>query len=174
MMERKLKPMSEEQAFSQLAARCAAAEYCPDDMRRKMAAWLLPEGAEERILQRLVDNRFIDENRYAEAFARDKFRYNRWGAQRIRIELQRRHIAPGIIETALGTIDETDADDTLCRLLAQKRRTTRGHSAYEVKMKLLRFALGRGFSMEQARRCLDRLGLDDGPDTPSASDEEWG
>lgn len=171
-MERKRKPMSEQQAFNQLATRCAAAEYCLDDMRRKMTAWELPEGAEERILQKLVQERFVDEQRYAAAFARDKFRYNRWGERRIALELERRHIASDTIQEALEQLDETEALKTLQALLQQKQKSTRGRNPYEINMKLMRFALSRGFSMDQARQCIDRLDASD-CDAPAPDDNLW-
>ena len=78
-MERTKKEQTEEQAFTRLARLCSTTEYCRYDMRRKMAAWLLPDGAEDRILQRLERECFMDEVRYAHAYVRDKSRYNRWG-----------------------------------------------------------------------------------------------
>ena len=67
------KKMSENDAMIRLTAKCAASEYCRADIRKMMSRWELPEGAVDRILKRLQDERYIDEQRYAHAFVRDKF-----------------------------------------------------------------------------------------------------
>ena len=82
-MEPTKKKIAEAAALSRLANLCAKAEYCVSDIRQKMARWDLPEGAEDRIVHRLLDERYIDEQRYACAFVRSKFRFNRWGRDKI-------------------------------------------------------------------------------------------
>ena len=156
-MERTKKELTEEQAFTRLARLCSTTEYCCYDMRRKMTAWLLPDGAEDRILQRLEKERFIDEVRYAHAYVRDKFRYNRWGRKRIEMELRRRGIDDETIEDALTEITPEDSDQTLEGLLRKKLKTVKGKSDYDVFLKLLRFSVGRGFPPDQAHRCLKRI-----------------
>lgn len=156
-MEQKKKELTEEQAFVRLAHLCSTTEYCRHDLRRKMQAWLLPEGAEERILARLQKERFVDEARYAHAFVRDKFRFSRWGRQRIALELHARGIDSSIIDDALTEIDEQDSEQTLEQLLRAKLKTTKGRSDYEVFLKLLRYSVGRGFPQEQAHRCLQHI-----------------
>ena len=147
-MEKQKKELTEEQAFTRLARLCSTTEYCRHDLMRKMQAWQMPEGAEERILRRLEQERFLDEVRYAHAFVRDKFRYNRWGRQRIALELHARGIAPATIDDALTEISEEDSDQTLEQLLRAKLK---------VFLKLLRYSVGRGFPQEQAHRCLKRI-----------------
>ena len=156
-MEKQKKELTEEQAFTRLARLCSTAEYCRHDLMRKMQAWQMPEGAEERILRRLEQERFLDEVRYAHAFVRDKFRYNRWGRQRIALELHARGIAPATIDDALTEISEEDSDQTLEQLLRAKLKTVKGKNDYEVFLKLLRYSVGRGFPQEQAHRCLKRI-----------------
>ncbi|MCR4614041.1 MAG: RecX family transcriptional regulator [Bacteroidaceae bacterium] len=156
-MERQKKELTEEQAFTRLARLCSTTEYCRYDMRRKMAAWLLPEGAEERVLKRLEQERYIDEVRYAHAYVRDKSRHNRWGAKRIELELRRRGITDETIQDALTEITEEQSDETLEGLLRTKLKTVKGKSDYDVFLKLLRFSVGRGFPQDQAHRCLKRI-----------------
>ena len=147
-MEVKKHKYSEQEAFNKLSALCASAEYCETDMRRKMQRWELPEGAEERIIAKLYKERFIDDKRYAHAFVRDKFRYNHWGRVRISRELRMRNIASEVIDEALNEIPEEDKLETLRHLINNKRKTVKSKSEYEVQTKLIRFALGRGFELE--------------------------
>lgn len=154
---------TEQEAYQRLSALCVTAEYCLADMRRKMARWELldkdgdaaDEDAEERILERLVRERFIDESRYAHAFVRDKSRYNRWGRVRIQQELRMRQIPQLIIDDALMEIDADETLDTLRTLIEHKRPTVKGRNDYEVRMKLIRFALSRGYEMDDILKVVE-------------------
>lgn len=151
-MERKLKVMSEQEALSRLAALCARTEYCLSDIRRKMEAWLLPEGAAESIIKRLTTDRYVDENRYAHAFVRSKFRFNRWGRDKIARALKMKGISDEDIADGLTELNADEAEQTLMELLIAKNRRLTYKNDYDRYMKLLRFAVGRGFSVDAARR----------------------
>jgi len=156
-MERMSKPITEEVAYSRLTALCSRAEYCLNDLHRKIQIWLLPEGAETRLLARLQRERYVDEKRYAHAFVREKFRQNRWGRRRIALELHRRHIDDSDIQEALLEIPEEDSSAALAQLLRQRLRTVKGKDDTEIFLKLLRFSVGRGYSYDEAHRCLQQL-----------------
>lgn len=156
-MERAKKRLSESEAFNKLSALCATAEYCCADIRKKMANWELPDGCEERIIRRLTEERYIDESRYAKAFTRDKFRYNGWGTKRIERELSLKGIAGNLIEEAKAEIDDEENDDMLRKLIKSKQRTVKGKSEYEVKAKLMRYALSKGFTMDSIYRIIGDL-----------------
>lgn len=156
-MERKKHKYSEQEAYIKLSALCAMAEYCIQDMRKKMLNWELPEGAEERIIEKLIAEKFIDESRFAHAFVRDKFRYNHWGKVRITQELRLRHINSNDIEDALTEIEDDDNLNALREIIAKKRPSVKGKNEYEIRGKLIRFALGRGFSMDEAIKVVGSL-----------------
>ena len=153
--------MSEAQALSRLGALCARAEYCLQDMRRKMDAWELPAGADERIIQCLVKDGYVNENRYAHAFVRSKFRFNRWGRDKIVRMLQQKGINQEDIDDALTELNEEELDDTLLELLTAKSRHLNYKNDYDRYVKLLRFAVSRGFSLDSARRCLEKMDFAD-------------
>ncbi len=140
--------MSEEQALSRCAALCSRGEQCISQIRRKLDRWQVDAPAQEHIVARLIEERYIDEERFANAFARDKFRYNHWGP--IRIDQQLRLL--GIGEThrrlAIDQLPHEEQGDTLRELLARKANSVTGRSAYERRGKLIRFALNRGFEMD--------------------------
>jgi len=156
-MEKAKKKMSEEAAFARLSQLCAQSEHCVSDMRRKMDAWELPDGAEERIISRLLAEKFIDEARYARAYVADKFRDNKWGKQRIVRGLRLKGISQEVAERAAAGIDGEASENTLEQLLRNKLKTVKGKSDYEVFMKLLRFSVGRGFSPDEAHRSLTKI-----------------
>lgn len=104
--------------------------------------------AKDRIIARLYHEKFLDDLRYATSFVHDKFRYNHWGRVRISQELRMRRIPSNIIEVALEEIPEEDNLETLTLLIENKKKSVKGKSAYDIKCKLIRFALGRGFQMD--------------------------
>lgn len=152
-MEKKTHKYTEQEAYQKLSALCALAEYCCWDMMKKMRTWVFEDeensdDIKQRIIYRLVSERFIDESRFAKAFVRDKFRYNHWGAMRIQQELKMRHIAQKHIDDAMEEIEDDDNMDTLRDLINKKRPSVKGKSEYEIRAKLIRFAIGRGFKMD--------------------------
>lgn len=145
-MEIKKHIYTEQEAYLKLSALCASAEYCEYDLRKKMRNWEVV--SPDSIFTRLRKERFIDDERYARTFVRDKFRYNHWGRVRISQELRMRKIDSSIIDDALTEIPEEDNLDTLRNLINNKRKSVKGKSDYEIRCKLIRFALGRGFQMD--------------------------
>lgn len=146
------KKKTESEVLSLLEVRCSRAEYCTYDVYNYIRKYQLADDAAERIVQTLVEQDFINEARYARAFVRDKFRFNRWGSIRIRQELLKRKINSNVIDDALSYIDDEKTTETLKQLIETKRHSVRGNSQYEINAKLMRFALTRGFSYEQIRK----------------------
>ena len=149
------KPMSEEQALARLTALCASAEHCTGEMIDKMTKWEISEEAQARIMEHLVKNKYIDDERYCRAFVHDKMEYNHWGRRKIEQALYVKHVYRAIQKTVLDEIPDKDFIDILRPLIVQKRRQTRANSEYEMNMKLMRFAASRGFTIEQIRQCID-------------------
>ena len=149
------KEKTEQEAYLQLAALCAQAEHCQQEMRDKMRRWELDETVQNRIIARLIKERYIDDERYARAFVNDKIRYNKWGRRKVQQALWQKHIDSDIQQRVLDEIDEKEYIDVLRPLLKQKRKSVKAASVYELNQKLVRFALGRGFGFDIIRQCLD-------------------
>ena len=149
------KEMTEQEAYLQLAALCAQAEHCQQEMRDKMRRWELDETVQNRIIDRLIKERYVDDERYARAFVKDKIRYNKWGRRKVQQALWMKRIDADIQQRVLDEIDEKEYLDILRPLLKQKRKSIKAESDYELNQKLLRFALSRGFGFDIIRQCLD-------------------
>ncbi|MBQ6200112.1 MAG: RecX family transcriptional regulator [Prevotella sp.] len=149
------KDMTEQEAYLQLAALCAQAEHCQQEMRDKMRRWELDETVQNRIIDCLIKERYIDDERYARAFVKDKIRYNKWGRRKVQQALWQKHIDADIQQQVLDEIDEKEYLDILRPLLKQKRKSIKAESDYELNQKLVRFALGRGFGFDIIRQCLN-------------------
>ena len=148
--------MERAKALDRMMALCSRREYC----RKEILAKLSRLEAEDAtgIVETLCKERYIDELRYATAFARDKSSLQGWGSLKIRVALQAKGIPAETISAALGEIDASAADARLTALLRNKLHALRGESDEATRYrKLLRFGLGRGYDYEQIKRIYDNL-----------------
>ena len=150
-----MKQKTEQEAYLTLAALCAQAEHCQHEMLEKMRRWELDDEAQARVMQRLVCERYVDDERYARAFVKDKVQYNKWGRRKVEQALWQKHIDEDIRQRVLDEVEDEEYLAVLRPLLKQKRKTTKANSDYELNQKLVRFALGRGFTFDIIRQCLD-------------------
>jgi regulatory protein len=149
-----MKQKTENDAYLTLAALCAQAEHCQYEMLEKMRRWELDDEAQARVMQRLVSERYVDDERYARAFVKDKVRYNKWGRRKVEQALWQKHIDEDIRQQVLDEVDDDEYLSVLKPLLQQKRRSTKAANDYELNQKLMRFALSRGFTYDIIRQCL--------------------
>ena len=108
-----------------------------------------------RVLETLVSERYVDDLRYATAYARDKATISGWGATKIRYMLSGKGIEKDVIAKALEEIDGGKAEVRLEKLLENKLRSLKDDP--QVRLKLLRFALGRGYQYDQVKSVVDSL-----------------
>ena len=150
-----MKQKTEQEALITLTALCASSEHCSQEMLDKMTRWQLPEEEQARVMEYLVKNNYIDEERFTHAFVMDKIRYNKWGRRKIEQALWQKRIPKDIQTKILDEIDENEYLNVLRPLLKSKRRCIQAKNDYELNMKLIRFALSRGFTFELIRQCID-------------------
>ncbi len=142
--------------LNNLRRQCSRREYCSMDVLRKAEKALDGDRQQAlKILNTLVEEKYVDDLRYAEAFARDKSSIAGWGAVKIRYMLSVKGISKDIISEALEEVDVRKADDRLRKLLENKCRSLKDDP--QRKMKLLRFALGRGYSYDEVSTILNEI-----------------
>ena len=127
---------------------CSRREYCVSDIRTKLMKEL--EGDAQKVetaLNKLIEERYVDDLRYATAYARDKASISGWGATKIRYMLSAKGVAKDVISEALNEVDESKAASRLEKLLEHKYKSLKDDPQW--KIKLLRFALGRGYSYDE-------------------------
>lgn len=135
---------------------CSRREYCRSDVMKKAVAALDGNQSEAaRIVDILVEERYVDDLRYASAFARDKSSISGWGSVKISHMLSAKGISRDIIKEALEEIDEEKASSRLDKLLQSKARSLKDDP--QAKLKLLRFALGRGYGYDEVKNVVDEL-----------------
>jgi regulatory protein len=135
-------------SLSKAMALCSRREYCTDDIRIRLKSWGISVNDSEKIINILYKENFINDIRYSKAFVKDKFIYNKWGKVKIAAHLRIKKIPPEIIKTALDSIDNEDYIKTLKELLSEHRRLIRARSQYDLKGKLLRYGLSKGFESD--------------------------
>ena len=154
-MLQKKKPITEQEALQKLSALCARAEHSSGEMLEKMRRWQLSEDAHERVLDRLIDEKFVDDERFARLFVREKIRFDRWGRRKIEQALYQKGVASDISRRVLDEVDDEAYVAELKKLIAAKRRSVQAESDYEMRAKLTKYALGRGFDYNVIRQCID-------------------
>lgn len=153
-MFRKQKTVSEQEALQKLAALCARAEHSSGEMIDRMRRWQLPDDARQRVLDRLIDGKYVDDERYSRMFAHDKIAFDRWGRRKIEMALYKKGVTRNVYATVLDEIPDSDYVAALRPLLAAKRKAITAGNDYEAGAKLIKFALSRGFGMEIIRQCI--------------------
>lgn len=150
------KDKTPEQALSSLMRYCARAERSSGDALRLMRGWGIGEQDAAKILKRLLHDRFIDDRRFAEAYARDKTNLAGWGPYKIRTGLKVKGISGDIISEVLGGMDASLSTEKFRHVMEKKVRGLKG-TVYERKAKLVRFGLSRGFDYDIVIKISDEI-----------------
>ena len=147
--------MTEEQVLNKLTTLCARGEHCQQEMLDKMRRWEIDKSTQARVMEYLLKEKFIDEERYTRSFVEEKIKFNGWGRKKVEQALYMKRIPSSIYTPILDEVDEKNYEDILRPLLEAKRKTVTGKSEYEIRGKLIRFALSRGFEMDEILKILD-------------------
>jgi regulatory protein len=145
------------QAFSKAMAICSRAEKCISDIQQKLNDWGIPADDSKKIIKNLIDEKFIDEERYTRYFVRDKFRFNQWGKVKIVFMLKSKKISAALIDEALYEISDEAYLELLVKLLKDKAKKTKFVNEYDKKGKLIRFAQSKGFEFEVINEALKSI-----------------
>lgn len=133
---------------------CSRQEKCRSDIRSKLLQWGASPSEIIAIERKLIDEKFIDEQRYATNFAREKARFNKWGPRKIEMALRAKQIDTQNIRLAIAEAGDLMDHEALKEILRKKFKTLRYSSTTELRSKLIRFAVSRGFSIDAIETCL--------------------
>lgn len=147
--------MTEKEIIQKLAAICSQAEHCEYEMQEKMQRWEIDEETQAKVIAYLVKERYLDEERYCRAFVREKILYTKWGRKKIETALYQKHIDREVSRNVLNEIENQEYVDVLLPMLRQKERTIKAKNDYERNIKLFKWALGRGYTYEVIKECID-------------------
>jgi len=145
-------PLSYSEALAKAQRYCAYQDRCHQEVRYRLIQWGVYGDELEQILADLIQERFLDEERYARSFARGKFRIKQWGRRRIVQELKKRNVSEYCIRAGLSEIEEEAYIQTLRELLLRKKERLKTHlSPFERRQLLTRYGLSRGYESELIR-----------------------
>lgn len=145
MPKQPAKPLTPDQVLDKMAKYCAYQERCVKDVKDKLKAFDIPQELKEEILDYLLDNRFVNDERFAKAFVRGKVNQSGWGVNKIRFHLMQKGIDKELIDEALGQTDEEVYRQRLIDILKTKAKTVKADSDFEKKRKLAAYAMQKGF-----------------------------
>ncbi len=156
-MQKKQRKISCEEAIYRLASQCSLSEQCLQSCKQKLEKWNISEEDSKKILDRLQAEKYVDERRFAAFFVKDKYNLEHWGKKKIELYLRQKNIPQNYIEEALGTIEDENYEDQLYQLISQKIKSTKAKSKYDLKGKLFRFAISRGFESGLSLKTIDKV-----------------
>ena len=149
--------MQEKEALARLMQLCSRQEKCRYDLRQKLQQWGIENDAADAILSKLEMDNFLNEERYASAYARDKVRFNKWGRLKIRYQLRTKGISSVNIDKALTQFDEKEYRNLIQNELLSKAKKVKAQNDWERRGKLMKFAQSRGYEPDMVMETIDSL-----------------
>ena len=155
---RERKTKTAQQALQSLMRLCSRSEKSTGDALRLMRTWGVPEAEQRGVLDKLIADRYIDNRRYAEAYTREKSQLAGWGERKIAMQLRLKGVERETISAVLSELMEDDSIvERLRDKLTKKLRTVKAANDYELRGKLLRYALGLGYDYDIASEVVDEV-----------------
>ena len=151
------KTLTIQQAMNRASALCARSEQAPADVRAKLLKWGLSDAAAEQVCRELTEQGFINEQRYAHAFVKDRFAFNGWGRIKIAHQLRLKGIPTDVIDEAMTAIDEERYCQRLVELLRAKWRDVKDREPRAAWAAMMRFAASRGFETSISAECVKQV-----------------
>ena len=145
MPKQPAKPLTPDQVLDKMAKYCAYQERCVKDVKDKLRTFDIPQEAKDKIFEYLLENRFVNDERFANSFVRGKINQSGWGVNKIRFHLIQKGIDKELIDEVLGQTDEEFYRQRLVDVLKTKAKTVKADSDFEKKRKLAAYAMQKGF-----------------------------
>ena len=145
MPKQPAKPLTPDQVLDKMAKFCAYQERCVKDVKDKLRTFDISQEAKDKILEYLMENRFVNDERFAKSFVRGKINQSGWGVNKIRFHLIQKGIDKELIDEVLGQTDEEFYRQRLVDVLKTKAKTVKADSDFEKKRKLAAYAMQKGF-----------------------------
>ncbi len=158
MINRKTKRIGKEQALQKLKHYCGYQERSHAEAREKLYSYGLYKPEVEEILSRLIEEDYLNEERFAAAFARGKFRMKGWGRIKIIDALKEKRVSEYCIKKAMKQIDETDYDSSLQKFAVAKWKSLKSESNIFIKMRKTQdHLLQKGYELQLINSVLNHL-----------------
>ena len=152
-----IKKLSWEQALPQVKQFCVYRERCHSEVKEKLYALGLYKNDVEQLMAQLIEENYLNDERFAIQYAGGKFRMNQWGRVKIKYALRQKQVSDYSIKKGLKEISESDYKKTLQKLAEQKLKTLKGEKNIFVKKKKLQdYLLQKGYEGELVGEVISR------------------
>jgi regulatory protein len=149
-LSRSKKYISQEEALAKLQRFCAYQDRCHQEVRSKLIDLGIYGDSLEEIIANLIQDNFLNEERFARSYARGKFRIKQWGRNRIKKELFLRNISAYCIKKALEEIDEEHYVQTMDHLIEKRRTVIKEKNLFVLRGKIANYLIGKGYESHLA------------------------
>ncbi len=148
-MQKKTKTYTVEEAQKKLEAYCAYQDRSHYQVEKKLREMSMIPEAIDMIVLHLINENFLNEERFAKVYVRGKFRHKQWGKQKIIQGLKQHYIHPKLIEKALQEIEPEAYRESIENLIQKKKKTLLSGNAYQNKQKIMRYLYQKGYRFEE-------------------------
>ncbi len=145
------------EAYSKMAQLCSRSEQCSVNIRRKMITYDLVNEVVEEIIEKLKEEKFIDDERFVKAYVSDKFRLNKWGKIKMQHYLKMKGLSDKLIQLGMDSIDDEKYKLVLIKTMKDKAKTIRNKNKFEKMGQIIRFTQSRGFEAELIHRYMNEV-----------------
>lgn len=149
--------LTPEQAFAKIKHFCAYQERSHTDVKEKLYSFGLRKTDVETLLSRLIEENYLNEERFARQFAGGKFRMKKWGRVKISYELKQKRVSPYNIRKAMEEIEESDYQATLEKLVRQRWQALKNEQYINRQAKTRNYLLGKGYEANLVAAAIGRL-----------------
>ncbi|MEY1639255.1 regulatory protein RecX [Tenuifilum osseticum] len=151
------KALTPQKAMERLQYLCARQEKCTHDLVQKLKQWGFAQAEIDKIVGKLSSDGYVDDNRFARLYVREKSRINKWGPLKLRAMLASKGIAKDIIDQALNELSYSENPINLFDLLNKKMPQVKAKNRFDLRNKLIRFGASRGFALDEVIDTVNRL-----------------
>tara|TARA_R110001592_G_C13045967_1_gene739713 strand:- start:689 stop:1171 length:483 start_codon:yes stop_codon:yes gene_type:complete len=142
------KKIAYQKALEKAMRYCVYQERCILDVENRLLAWGLPKAEWDKLIDTLVEQDFLNENRYIEDYVRGKFLIKKWGKNKIKAGLLQKKIRGSEVDKNLMAIDENEYKKTIHYLIEKKKALLNQKDDIELRDKLYRYLLSKGYESE--------------------------
>lgn len=136
---------------------CVYQDRCHMEVEKKLKSYGLNQESIDFLMELLIEDKFVNEERYARAFTRGSYRHKKWGWNKIKMNLKQKQIGSYCIKQAFKEIDQTEYREMIGYQLQKKWSGIKGDSSYEKEVKLTRFGISRGYEYEIIQMCIEDI-----------------
>ncbi|MBI9067555.1 MAG: RecX family transcriptional regulator [Salinivirgaceae bacterium] len=147
--------MEKQQAQNKCMQLCSSREYCAFDISEKLNKWEVAKNHSEEIITYLIDNKFINNERYARAYVNDKIKFNHWGKNKLKYYLKHKGIDGEIITNSFNDFSKEEYIDIATTEIQKKLQKTKAKDAFELKSKVAKSIINKGFESDLVFKILN-------------------